>query len=112
MHGFKRQETLAYSDPGPEPGIYLFGNKFLNIQKTIIIGAITVEATPTPYGETPANIDYVEFLVDGVVKSTVETAPYSWDWDETTFGQHTLKTIAYNEGESIEDSIEVTTFML
>jgi PKD repeat protein len=95
----------------PENGLYLFGNQFLNIQKTIIIGAITVEATLTPYGETPANVDYVEFLVDGVVKATVESAPFEWNWDETTFGQHTLKTIAYNNEESIEDSIEVTTFI-
>jgi hypothetical protein len=95
----------------PENGLYLFGNKFINLQKTIIIGAITVETTLTPYGETPANVDYVEFIVDGIVKTTVESAPFEWSWDETTFGQHTLKTIAYNDGETIEDSIEVTTFI-
>jgi PKD repeat protein len=96
----------------PENGLYLFGNKFINLQKTIIIGAITVEATLTPYGETAPDVDYVEFLVDGVSKTTVESVPFEWTWDETTFGKHTLKTVAYNDGESIEDSIEVMAFIL
>lgn len=95
----------------PDYGLYLFGNQFLYIQKTILIGAITVEATLTPYGESPTAVEYVDFIVDDEIKATVESAPFEWNWDYMSFGPHTLKIVAYNEGDSVEEIKEVTTFI-
>jgi PKD repeat protein len=97
----------------PGSGLYLFGNKFINIQRTIIIGAITVEATLMPYdpGSEP-DYDYVEFFIDDVSKATVTTAPFEWTWDEQAFGEHTIKVVAYHSGESVTDSMVATIFHL
>ena len=95
----------------PENGLYLFGNQILNIQKTIIIGDITVKAKLTPYGETPANVEHVYFLVDGMMKETVETEPFEWKWDETSFGTHKLEVRAYVGEDSIFRNIDVITFI-
>jgi PKD repeat protein len=97
----------------PENGLYLFGNKFINIQRTIIIGAITVEATLMPYDpESEPDYDYVEFFIDDVSKATVTTAPFEWTWDEQAFGEHTIKVVAYNDDESVSDSMVVIIFHL
>ena len=57
-------------------------------------------------------IDKVEFYIDGVLKATVTSEPYSWMWDEKTpFSfKHTIKVIAYDEENSASDLIEVWKF--
>ena len=65
---------------------------------TIIIGKITVI---TDAYDMMSPISKVEFYVDDVLKNTDNTAPYKWEWDETVFWRHTLKTIAYDEAGNI-----------
>jgi beta-lactamase superfamily II metal-dependent hydrolase len=56
----------------------------------------------------------VEFYVDGALKSTDTSSPYSWSWDTTTAsnGSHALTTKAYdaagNVGTSTADSVTVS----
>jgi len=70
---------------GPGPGTY---SGVINI---------TAEATD------PDGINRVEFRVDGVLKSTDTTAPYSYAWDSRPVsvpdGVHTLRATAYDTGE-------------
>ena len=73
----------------------------------IIIGEITVEVDA--YDE--AGIDRVEFYIDGVLKNTDMDLPYEWLWDETIFGNHEVKVIAYdNKGNNAKDKMEVKIF--
>jgi len=50
----------------------------------------------------------VEFLVNNNIKSSDETWPYEWFWDEISFGLYTLKAKAYNNaGNTDVDSINI-----
>jgi hypothetical protein len=97
----------------PTNGLYLFGNKFINIPRTIIIGDITFEAMLNPYDpmSTP-DFDYVEFFMNDVSKATVTSAPFEWTFDEQAFGDFTIDVVAYHSGETVTDSIDVTIFHL
>jgi len=72
----------------------------------VIIGKIDIEvgAPDCLYG-----IDKVEFYIGGELKSTDSTEPYYWTWDEeNVFFTYKIQVIAYdNEGNSVEDSINV-----
>jgi len=73
--------------------IYLLNSKLVPSFRTWIIGRITIDVEAS---DTESGIDYVEFYVDGKLKSTDITPPYSWEWSETTFFQHVIKVIAYD----------------
>ena len=97
----------------PVDGLYLFNKRFLNLQKTVIIGAITVEAAAVPYQEgSEANVDYMEFFVDNVSKAVDNESPYSWIWDERVFGVHTVKVVAHADDDAVEVSKDVIVFNL
>lgn len=59
-----------------------------------IRGTTTITATATDN----IGVTRVEFLVDGVVKATDTTSPYSYSWNSGTVsrGTHTLRTRAYD----------------
>jgi hypothetical protein len=38
----------------------------------------------------------VEFYVDDNLKGKVKEEPFEWLWDETIFGRHVIKAIAYD----------------
>jgi PKD repeat protein len=73
--------------------IYLLNSKLVPSFRTWIIGRITIDVEAS---DTESGIDYVEFYIDGKLKSTDITPPYSWEWSEITFFQHTIKVIAYD----------------
>jgi hypothetical protein len=64
----------------PENGIYLRNNKIIPFFASVVIGPcdITVGAFDNN------GIDHVEFYIDGSLKATSSTPPYSWRWDEKT----------------------------
>ena len=82
-----------------KPGnvIYINNNKIVPFFTPIIIGAIDIEAQAS---DDESGIDYVEFYIDGKLRSTDATAPYSWTWDEITFFQHVIKTVAYDNADN------------
>ena len=75
-------------------------------------GGATVSATLTVTASASDNIGVtsVQFLLDGVVKSTDSTAPYAWSWDTTTAtnGSHTLTSKAFDAANNSATSAAVT----
>ncbi len=108
--GNKIEVNVEIEKPGN--GLYLFNFgpflKFMN--KSIVIGSITIEvnASTNPEG----NMKEVKFYVDNELMSVDNTAPYQWTWSETTVGKHiiSVEAIATN-GNSRWKSIEVFKIM-
>jgi len=77
----------------PENAIYLRNKEILPLPVPVIVGKIDidVDAANINYG-----IDRVEFYIDGDLRETDTTEPYSWMWDEHVFFRHTIKTVAYD----------------
>ncbi|HSZ72229.1 MAG TPA: Ig-like domain-containing protein, partial [Cytophagaceae bacterium] len=69
------------------------------------IPPITINATATPpAGNTTTSVD---FLVDGVVVGTDNTANYSYTWTPSSTGSHVLTTVAHWSGGSTSTSLPV-----
>jgi hypothetical protein len=81
----------------PTDAFYLFDKEKRPLRFPFIIGPITIEADAY---DTEYSINRVEFLVDGILKNTVTTAPYSWRWTTPSFFTHTLTVTAYNDVEN------------
>jgi len=76
----------------PEKGLYLFNKKIIPLLTCIIFGDINIDVTASDeYG-----IDRIEFYIDNVLKNTDDTIPYSWSWNDFSFGRHSLKVIVYD----------------
>lgn len=71
-----------------------------------ISGAVTVAATATD----DVRVSYVEFYLDGALKSTDNSAAYTWSWDTrgTSNGSHTLLARAYDAAGNLGTSAAVT----
>jgi hypothetical protein len=71
-----------------------------------VSGTVTINANATD----TSGISKVEFLVDGVLKSTDTTSAYSYAWDTTTAtnGSHTLQAKAYDTANNTATSTTVT----
>jgi len=95
----------------PTNGLYFFGIRLLPIQKTILIGTAEIDVEITPFTQETANIDHVDFLLDGDIQKTITEYPYTWVIDQKMTGKHTIETIAYtNINETISD--EITAILL
>jgi len=70
--------------------------------KAIVIGWVTVEVS------VEGTVNEVDFYVDNVLKYNDTNPPYTWLWDENTHvPKHKLKVIAYGNGETTQDSVDV-----
>src|SRR5204863_4421656 len=69
-------------------------------------GTTTVSASASDN----VGVTKVEFYLDGVLKSTDTTSPYSWSWDTTTAtnASHTLVSKAYDAAGNIGTSATIT----
>ncbi|KAA0003773.1 MAG: hypothetical protein FE043_02065 [Thermoplasmata archaeon] len=86
-----------------EGSIYFFGREIakINGNKAIIIGKILIGA----YADDDIGIKKVEFYVDEELKHSDEKPPYSWTWDDSAVGSHTIKISAYdNSGNKTNDT--------
>ncbi|MCJ7572580.1 MAG: hypothetical protein MUO82_12030, partial [Candidatus Thermoplasmatota archaeon] len=93
----------------PTNGLYIFGMRLLPIQKTILIGTAEIHVTIAPFTQEPANIDHVDFLLDGNIQKTITEYPYTWDIDQKMTGKHTIDVIAYTDNnETLTDQITAT----
>jgi len=72
------------------------GRQRLFLNKTLIIGSITIEANAT---DTGSGIDRVLFLIDGVQQAEISTSPYAFVWKRFSlpFLPHTISVVAYDE---------------
>ncbi|MBC7080759.1 MAG: choice-of-anchor J domain-containing protein [Thermoplasmatales archaeon] len=88
----------------PRNALYVMDREIIPLPMPVIIGGITIEATAS----STTGIAKVEFYIDGVLKFTDTSAPYSWTWDERAIGMHEIKAIAYDSsGQTAEDRISV-----
>lgn len=97
----------------PLSAIYVNNNRIIPYSKCIIFGNIEIEAFVHDFWFRSRNDDAVkvEFYIDGVLKETVYSEPFSWTWSEKSVGQHNIKVIAYDEdGNAVEDEIKVWKF--
>jgi hypothetical protein len=70
--------------------------------RTIVFGGITIESRAY-------NAEKVEFYIDNELKYIDNSSPYSWKFDETCFGKHEIKIVAYGK-ETKEAKISVFIF--
>jgi hypothetical protein len=72
----------------------------------------TVSGTTTVVATASDNVGVtrVEFFLDGVLKATGTTAPYSWSWNTTTTpnGSHTLTSKAYDAASNVGTSTGIS----
>ncbi|MBC7080935.1 MAG: choice-of-anchor J domain-containing protein [Thermoplasmatales archaeon] len=88
----------------PRNALYIFDREIIPLPMPVIIGGITVEATAS----SSIGIAKVEFYIDGVLKFTDTSEPYSWLWDEFIIGTHEIKVIASDSiGQTAEERISV-----
>jgi len=71
-----------------------------------VSGIVTITASASDN----VGVAKVEFYVDGTLRSTDTTSPYSWSWDTTTFANssHTIVAKAYDAANNIGTSTTVS----
>ena len=73
--------------------LHILGVPILPLPKrTIAIGKLNIIL----HSEDPADIEYIELYIDNQLKETYTNTPYEWKWDNSTFGMHSIKAIAYD----------------
>jgi hypothetical protein len=96
----------------PENGLYIGGNKVLDLRNSIIIFGpinITVEAI-----DINAGIDYVSITIGEYPNATIFTLtekPYNVTWNQIVFGKYPIEVVAYDKaGNQAAYEIEVWKF--
>jgi len=76
------------------------------LNNATVSGTTSVTASATDN----VGVTKVEFYLDGALKSTDTTSPYSWSWDTTTAtnGSHSLTSKAYDAALNVGTSTTVT----
>ena len=82
----------------PENFLYIFGRKIIAMENAIIIGNITIEADCT---DNLAGVVKLELYIDGDYRGNATSPPYSWLWDEPSFGKYEIKLVAYDSAGNI-----------
>ena len=73
-------------------------------RNAIILGKVTIEVEASD----EEGIEKVEFYLNGNIKFTDYSEPYSWLWNEFAMGSYEMRVIAYDvEGNEAEDRINV-----
>jgi hypothetical protein len=72
----------------------------------IIVHLLTIEANAS---DNDSGIDRVEFYINGVLKSTDDSAPYDYNWVTVICGKYNLSMKAYDNAGNVAIS-EQTVF--
>jgi hypothetical protein len=99
----------------PMNGLYIFGVKILPIRSTILIGSAEFEVSIESFTQESANVDHVDFLLDGeVVKTFTEGGgPFVWSVDQQVMGRYIIQVKAYtSDGEIVTDQITATLLII
>jgi uncharacterized repeat protein (TIGR02543 family) len=90
-------------------GMYIF-NQFImqlrSLKMPIIVHLLTIEANAS---DNDSGIDRVEFYINGVLKSTDDSAPYDYNWVTVICGKYNLSMKAYDNAGNVAIS-EQTVF--
>jgi hypothetical protein len=73
----------------------------------IIVQSITIEVNAS---DNQSGINRVEFYIDGILKGSDTSKPYSYDWREMRSGNHTITVKAYDNGGNSATSPEILVF--
>jgi len=96
---------------GPSPGLYLFGNKIMELKsgKTIFLfNGIPVTATATA-ADNP--VEVVQFFLDDVLMAEDSTAPYSATLSAKHTGPATIKVVAIDgQGRTATDTLNIDNY--
>lgn len=58
------------------------------------------------FARTSTNIKQVEFYIDNQLEFVDNSAPFEWSWDDKSFGEHSIKVVAYDEfGNKVYDEL-------
>jgi len=104
--------TVQITKPGR--GLYIFNKKILPrlIRLTLIIGKITIMVNAT---DKDSGIEKVEFYINGKLKTTDTTPPYTYEWKRDRirlFHIFIIKVIAYDkDGATDTDKMIVKKFI-
>ena len=104
-------EPIVYFEKPKDKYLYIFDREIMPriFGNIIILGKIIIEVDA--YGED--GIDRIEFYIDDTLCFSDHDEPYSWTWDETIFGWHEIKVLAYDgKGNKVEDKTGVMIFNL
>jgi parallel beta-helix repeat protein len=82
----------------PENALYFFNAKLFALNKPIIIGAITLEAT----ADDSSGVQKTEIYIDDELKETL-TGGSEWYMNLRLMGRHTLKIVAYDNAGNINE---------
>jgi len=84
-----------------EDNIYILDAKVIPmLGKTIIIGPFDVVVDPTDQG---TGTSYVEFYKNDQLVFTDFDFPYSWNWNQISFGRSTIRAVAYDCAGNFND---------
>lgn len=98
----------SVSITAPTSGLYLFGNKLLDMSKTIIIGGFSVQATAS---DADSGVYSVTFQLDGTTFGESTTAPYTAYCGLKHTGAGTITAIAEDfTGQTAQATLSVTYF--
>ncbi len=93
---------------GPEPGLYLFGKKLLNIDKVFIVGAFDIVANAE---DEDSGIYKVSFYLDDELLGELtegDGATYSFYVSERHMGAGTIKVVAEDFAQNVaEDTLDI-----
>jgi outer membrane protein assembly factor BamB len=93
--------SIVYSKPSviitkPYAGVYIMNLKVLPWpnKHSMVFGPITVMVDAEQY---PFGIDRVEFFINNEYMATATTAPYRWIWLKPSFGEYSIRVVAYDK---------------
>jgi hypothetical protein len=89
----------------PTKAIYLMDKKIIPFFYPIVLNEITIEVNAY---DNDSGIEKVEFYIDGELRETDVSPPYSYLWNDKLTSQHTIEVKAYdNAGNSASEEISV-----
>jgi len=78
----------------PKDFLYFMNFEIFPLSQPIIIGKIDINVNAS---DDDSGIDRVEFYINGLLKTTDETEPYSWTWSELAFFTNVIEVKAYDK---------------
>ncbi len=92
----------------PENKFYLRNKELFSFPIPLILGEIEIEIDAF---DNISGINYVKIFVDNKLKANITSGDLVFNWEEKTFGKHTIKTVAYDyAGNPAEDTVIVRKF--
>jgi outer membrane protein assembly factor BamB len=89
----------------PEKGLYIANTKLLPFFVPLVFGFIEVQASVNEVNRSL--VDRVEFYIDDKLQETDTIAPFSWSWNQRSFGSHLIKVIAYKNDKNATNELKV-----